>query len=78
MYLDSFCLDHYKTIWKHQLQLPSARKLLEEYSDNIDIFNLPEIDGIEQLAFGMKKIVENLHGEIVELGIDATCKFWPL
>ena len=65
-----------KVHWhRNNLQLPSAKKLLVEYGDEVDIFkieNLPE--GVEMLAWGMKKIVELLKGKIVEVRMDATCK----
>jgi hypothetical protein len=60
---------------RDDLQLPSAKKLLAEYGDEVDIFeieNLPE--GVEMLAWGMKKIAERLKGKIVEVAMDATCK----
>jgi hypothetical protein len=56
-------------------QLPSARKLLDEYGDDIDVFEpegLPE--GVEMLAWGMKRIAEPLRGKVVEIGIDTTCE----
>lgn len=65
-----------ETLWKRdRMQLISAKKLLEEYQDDVDTFDLPEIDGVEQLAWGMKKIIGALQGKIVEVAIDATCKF---
>ena len=69
-----------KTIWKHDLsQLISMTHLLKEYLDDVqvDVFDLPSINGIEPLAFRMKKIAASLHGQIVEVGINATCKFQP-
>ena len=47
-----------KTIWKKdEQQLPSAEKLLAEFPNEVDVFDLPKVDGVEQLAWGMKKIV---------------------
>ena len=40
----------------------------------VDVLNLPEADGVEQVAWAMKKIIEPLRGKVVEIGIDATSK----
>ena len=65
-----------KVHWhRDNLQLPSAKKLLAEYGDEVDVFeieNLPE--AVEMLAWGIKKIMEPLKGKIAEVAIDATCK----
>jgi hypothetical protein len=56
-------------------QLLSAKKLLAEYGDDTDIFEPVGVpDGVEILAWGMKRIAEPLRGKVVEIGIDATCK----
>ena len=61
-------------LWKRDdLQLPSAEILLQEYSDKVNVFDLPKVDGMEQLAWGMKKVSDQLRGKVVEVGIDATC-----
>jgi hypothetical protein len=63
-----------KILWKRDdLQLPSAEILLREYSDKVNVFDLPKVDGMEQLAWGMKKVSDRLRGKVVEVGIDATC-----
>jgi hypothetical protein len=57
-------------------QLPSAQKLLGEYGDDVDIFELVNLpDGVEILAWGMKRIAEPLRGRVVEISIDATCEW---
>jgi hypothetical protein len=62
-------------LWKRDLmQLPSATILLKEYGDDVDVFDFPVAEGVEQLAWGMKRISERLRGKVVEIGIDATCK----
>ena len=56
-------------------QLPSAKKLLAEFGNDTDIFDpgdLPE--GVEMLAWGMKRIAGPLRGKIFEIGMDATCE----
>jgi hypothetical protein len=61
-------------LWKRDdLQLPSAEILLWEYSDKVNMFDLPKVDGMEQLTWGMKKVSDWLRGRVVEVGIDATC-----
>jgi hypothetical protein len=65
-----------KTLWKKdELWLPSAEKLLSEYLDDVDIFNVPKVDGVEQLCWGMKRISHWLKGKVVEIGVDATCVY---
>jgi hypothetical protein len=65
-----------KTYWRRDDdQLTSARKLLAEYGEDVDIFEpvgVPE--GVEILAWGMKQIAEPLRRKVVEIGMDATCK----
>ena len=62
--------------WRRDdIQLISAKKLLAKYGDAVDIFDLVGVlDGVEILAWGMKRIAETLRGKIVEIGIDATCE----
>lgn len=69
-------MDMSQLFWRRDdLQLPSAKKLLEEFTDMVDIFSPKAIpDGVEILCWGMKKIATPLKGKIVEVGIDATCK----
>jgi hypothetical protein len=56
-------------------QLPSAQKLLAEFGDDVDIFEPVDVpDGVEILAWGMKRIAEPLKRKVVEIGIDATCE----
>ena len=62
-------------LWKRDMeQLPSATALLNEYGDEVDVLNILSAEGVEQIAWVMKKIVEPLRGQIVEIGIDATCQ----
>jgi hypothetical protein len=64
-----------ETLWKrNQYQLPSAEILLKEYSEDVHVFDIPTADGIEQLCWGMKRVESKLKGQIVEIGIDATCE----
>lgn len=62
--------------WRRdKMQLPSAKKLLAEYGDDVDIFEPTGVpEGVEILAWGMKRIAEPLRGKVVEIGIDATCE----
>ena len=64
-----------ETLWKRDReQLPSIKLLLTELKDDIAVLGLPGMDGVEQVAWVMKKIVLQLQGKIVEIGIDATCE----
>ncbi|KAJ7307825.1 hypothetical protein DFH08DRAFT_975430 [Mycena albidolilacea] len=54
-------------------QLLSTKKVLEEHTDHVDIFepqNVPE--GVEMICWGMKQISTLLKGKVVEIGVDAT------
>ena len=65
-----------ETTWKRcPEQLPSARALLEEYPDEVEVFTeiSPPV-GVEQLCFGLKRVLNGLRGKIVEIGLDATCE----
>ena len=63
-----------KTLWKwDQHQLPLPKILLKEYLEDVDVFNIPMADGVEQLCWGRKQVASRLQGKVVEIGIDATC-----
>ena len=65
-----------ETLWKRdQYQLPSAKMLLNAYPEDVDLFDVPAVDGVEQLCWGMKKVMGLLKGAVVEIGIDATCAY---
>ena len=65
-----------ETLWtQDQYQLPSVETLLKEYSEDVDVFDILVVDGVDQLCWGMKKIVGPLKGKVVEIGIDATCGY---
>ena len=62
-----------KTLWRrHQYQLLSA-EILNEYLDDVDVINIPAMDGIEQLCWGMRTVAHRLKGTVVEIAINATC-----
>jgi hypothetical protein len=64
-------------LWKRNAdQIASARVLLAE-DDNVDLLTIATTDGVEQVAWVMKRIANALRGKIVEIGIDATCKRSP-
>lgn len=68
-----------QVLWKKDpVQLLSAKLLLNEHKDEVDLFQIEKIDGVEQLCWGMKRIAHRLRGKIVEIGIDATCKYTSL
>jgi len=64
-----------QAFWRRDdAQLPSAKKLLAEFGDDIDIFEPAGVpDGVEMLAWGMKRIAGPLRGKVVEIAMDATC-----
>ncbi|KAJ7600229.1 hypothetical protein C8J56DRAFT_879955 [Mycena floridula] len=56
-----------ETVWKwHEDQLQSARELLKDYPNNIDLFEDVGTDGVEQLCFGLKHILEGMRGKIIQ------------
>jgi hypothetical protein len=64
-----------EAIWKRDAnQLVSAEMLLQEWTDDVEIFKIDVIDGVEQLCWGMRKILFQLKGKIVEIAVDATCE----
>ena len=64
-----------ETLWKRDNeQLPSVKALLMELQDDVAILDLPGIEGVEQVAWVMKKVMAPLQGKIVEIQMDATCK----
>lgn len=63
-----------EVLWKREpAQLPSAKALMEEFKDDVDIFDTKPADGVEQLCWGMKWIAGKLRGKVVEIALDATC-----
>lgn len=64
-----------ETLWKRDKdQVASIKMLLGEYKDDTAILELPKMEGVEQVAWVMKKVILPLRGKIVEIGIDATCE----
>ena len=64
-------------LWKRkpENQMESATILLKESDDVTDLFVLEVEEGVDQLAWGMKKIARLLGVGIIEVGIDATCEY---
>ena len=64
-----------EALWKRDIdQVTSIKTLLGEYHNDAAVLELPKMEGVEQVAWVMKKIVSPLRGKIVEIGIDATCE----
>jgi len=59
-------------------QMDSARQLLKEFSEEVDVFEVDEEKGVDQLAWGMRKIATKIGTSLVEVGLDATCKSLPM
>lgn len=55
--------------------LESARLLLEEYGDEVDVFEIQPAEGVKMLSFGLKKILAALKDKTYEIGMDATCMY---
>jgi hypothetical protein len=63
-----------ETLWKRDPdQLISAKLMLTEYSDDVDVFDIMTETGVIQLSWAMKHILSSLKGKVVEIGMDATC-----
>ncbi|KAK7438928.1 hypothetical protein VKT23_009431 [Stygiomarasmius scandens] len=62
-------------LWKRaDNQLESAKQLLEELGDEVEVMHTVNPDGVEQLCWVMKKIAGPLGQGTVEVGLDATYK----
>ncbi|KAN0133621.1 hypothetical protein V8E53_008568 [Lactarius tabidus] len=62
-----------ETLWKRGAQqIPSVRTILGELQDDVAILDLLNLDGVEHVAWVMKKIALPLRGQIVKIGMDAT------
>lgn len=63
-----------ETMWKRAFEpLESARKLLTEFQDDVEVLHLEAAEGVVQLAWVMKRIAKPLKS-VVEIAMDATCK----
>ena len=64
-----------EVLWRQDKeQLKSAQLLLDELGNEVDVFEIETVEGVEQICWGMKKIARRLKGKIVEIAIDATCQ----
>ncbi|KAG6847469.1 hypothetical protein H0H93_007956 [Arthromyces matolae] len=63
-----------QVFWRRDdLQLPSAKKLLAEFPEEVEVFDITDLpEGVEMVAWSMKKIAAPLKGRIAEIGLDAT------
>ena len=59
-------------------QMDSARQLLQEFSEEVDVFEVDEAKGVDQLSWGMKTIATRIGSGLVEVGLDATCECLPI
>lgn len=57
------------------MQLHSAALLLKKFPNDVDVFDIKAEEGVEQLAWGMTKILAGLKGKVVEIGIYAMFKY---
>ena len=64
-----------EVLWQQDKeQLKSAWLLLDELGNEVDVFEIEAVEGVEQICWGMKKITRRLKGKIMEIAIDATCQ----
>ncbi|KAJ7182106.1 hypothetical protein C8R46DRAFT_985238 [Mycena filopes] len=64
-----------EVLWKRDKdQVKSGRMVLEEFTADAEVLDVPQEEGVEQMCWVMKKIEGRLRGKIVEIGFDATCK----
>ena len=64
-----------ETLWKQDNdQVASVKALLGELQDDMAILDLLWMEGVEQVGWVMRKVIEPLWGEIVKIGMDATCE----
>ena len=54
--------------------MDSARQLLQEFGEEVDVFEVDEEKGVDQLAWGMRTIAMKIGTSLIEVGLDATCK----
>ncbi|THV07112.1 hypothetical protein K435DRAFT_825684 [Dendrothele bispora CBS 962.96] len=60
-------------LWKHaENPLESAKQLLEELRDEVEVVHTKVADGVEQLCWVLKKITGPLGKGVVEVALDAT------
>ncbi|KAK1222359.1 hypothetical protein PQX77_014797 [Marasmius sp. AFHP31] len=66
-------------VWKKdKMQIPSAKTLIEEYSEIVEAFDVQHEEGVEQLCWGMKIIaatINQLGVRVEEMSMDATCEY---
>jgi hypothetical protein len=55
-------------------QISSLTISMFQFLNEVKVFDIERAGCVEQLAWGMKKILEGLRGQVVEIGIDATCE----
>ena len=60
---------------RDDLQLPSAKKFLTEFGDEVNAFESVSVpQGMEMLAWGIKKIARPSTGKFFGISMDATCE----
>jgi hypothetical protein len=63
-----------QALWKRDPdQLISARKLIQEKAEDVDLFEMESIEGVVTLGWGLKCVATQMK-DVVEVALDATCK----
>jgi hypothetical protein len=63
---------------KDENPLVSARKLLEEDTRGVNIWELEVPEGVTAIAWGCQKISQKIGAQVLEIGLDATCESPPM
>jgi hypothetical protein len=64
-------------LWKNDDDpVASVTALLKKWEGDADVFNLTLDEGVIGIAWGIKQVAKRLKGMIVEIAIDATCKYF--
>lgn len=63
-----------EALWKRDPdQLTSARKLIQEEAEDVDLFEMESIEGVAALGWGLKCVATQMK-DVIEVALDATCK----
>jgi hypothetical protein len=66
-------------LWKiEEDPLHSGRKLLGQWSNEVDLFDLQLPDGVIALGWGIRSIANRIKHLVIEVALDATCACVPI
>jgi hypothetical protein len=65
-----------ENLWHRDIdQAKSARILLGEFPDDVDMFEFEAIEGVEAIGWGLKSVASQLR-DVIEVAMDVTCKWF--